>query len=198
MLTTALLIPGTHARSGPGKREWWHADQALPRAFRAHGYTPDALKWTTELDGVIGPSRRWRDAGEKLGLYLHLHPARCVLAHSHGGNLVPIAVLAERDVQIPTLVTAGTPVRQEYEVLYQRMMLTGRVTRWLHLFAVGDGWQWWGSRPPVTSWWRPSAWQAERTMRWATENRDAGPVGHRGLVDPAVLERVGLWTWLTG
>jgi hypothetical protein len=191
----AVLVPGTHGRSGPGRREWWHADQALPRAFRAHGYTPDALRWTTELDGVTGPNRRWRDAGEKLGLYLQLHPARLIFAHSHGGNLVPTAVLANRDVRIPALVTCGTPVRADLDILYQRMMLSSRVDRWLHVYADGDGWQWWGSIKV----WHPSTWRPTRRMGWATDNVNAGPtVGHTDLIAPSVLERVGLWTWLRG
>lgn len=196
MTPRLLLIPGTHSRSGPGIREWWHADQPLARAARAHGYEPPAFLWTSQLDGIVGPSRVWRDAGEKLGFYLQLHPVAAILAHSYGSELVPVAVLASHDVMIPALVTLGTPVRAEREVLWQRMMLSGRVGRWLHVSAEGDWWQWWGSHPPWTQAWRPSAWRTERTMRWATENRSAGRVGHRGLVDPAVLERVGLWPWL--
>lgn len=198
MIGVVCFVPGTHERGGPGQAQWWHRGQPMARAAETIGWHVTAMPWTTELDGVLGPSRRWRDAGEKLALWLHAHPARAVVAHSHGGNLVPIAVLTDRDVTIPALLTLGTPVRAELDVLYHRMMLTGRVGRWGHVWAAGDGWQWWGSRPPITSWWRPSAWSTTRTMRWATENRAAGPVGHAGLHTPATFDRLGLWAWLAG
>jgi hypothetical protein len=121
-----------------------------------------------------------------------------MLCHSHAGTIVPTAVLSSRDVRIPALVTLGTPVRQELEVLYQRMMLSGRVGRWLHVYATGDPWQWWGSRPTLGRAWRPSAWRTERRMRWASDNVDVGRgVRHADLVDPAILARAGVWRWLT-
>lgn len=193
---TALLIPGTHSRAGPGVREWWHADQALPRAFRAHGYTTQGFPWTTDLDGVLGPNRRWRDAGEKLGLWLQVAPASVVLAHSHGGNIVPSAILENRLAHIDVLVTCGTPVRLDMAEVYRRMMRTGRVGKWLHVWSEWDGWQWWGSVklwPPSPATWAP--WKP-RIMAAASENRCAGDVGHHGLLRPDVLGKVGLWSWL--
>lgn len=194
MLTgRVVFVPGTHGRSGPGIREWWHRGSPLARAFEACGYEVDNLPWTSELDGVAGPMRRWRDAGEKLGLWLQLHPATVVLAHSHGGNVAIFAAVVSR-VEIPALVTLGTPVRADLATLYQRAALATGLRRWLHVYADGDLWQWWGSvRVGHPSTWMPPI----RRMRWATDNVNVGAdVGHRGLVDVAVLERAGLWTWL--
>ena len=190
-----VFIPGTHSRSGPGIPEWWHLGQPMAQAFQARGYMVTAFPWTTELDGIFGPSRRWRDAGEKLGLWLRLNPVDLVLAHSHGGNLLPVAMLSAPTVSVPALVTLGTPVRPELDLLYARMRQTGQVPRWLHIYAEGDWWQWWGSRPRVRDWWRPTAWTTTRTMPHATENRSAGSVGHHGLLDLSMLERIGFWSW---
>lgn len=158
-----LTVPGTWSRGESGQPQWWEAGSPFTRFMASQGWwllTLDHAIWTGDLEG--GPMERyllfrwidrggwhrdWRHGGEVLAHALLAHVERgtaTVIAHSHGLQVVLYALADHPDVEIPALVSVGSPVRED-----MRAVAAGarpRIGRWLHRHADwSDRWQWLGA-----------------------------------------------------
>jgi len=186
-----LLIAGTHGR----EQTWWRAESPFARELMRQGVIlldpADPFTWTTELDGIVGENKVWKDAGDKLRLYAQAKgQARVsVVAHSHGGNVVAYAAAA--GLVIDRLITVATPVRGDLAAEYGELRQAVQ-TVWIHLYSDASDWiQWLGS-------WFDGSWRFRRRMKGADLNFKTPAVGHSGLLDPELWRSRGYGFWLAG
>ena len=198
MVVRILLVAGTKPPGAvPTPADWWHPAAAFVRALQAAGHTlasPDDLfSWTGDVEGLVGDDREWQEAAKALRWYLQLYPVDAIISHSHGGNVVALALAGGAMVDV--LITVATPVRPELADAYAQTHL--RVGRWTHLRSDGaDYWQRWGTRT-WRDWLRPWRWgRFERDMASADCNVFVPGISHAGLLAPALWSERGWWGWL--
>ena len=186
-MTPVLLLHGTWGRADNG---WWRPGSEFWRAAESCGVTfadpDDPFEWSGRLDGVVGQHSEWWLWGKALRREGKRWPALTVIAHSHGGQVAIYA--ASFGLPIETLVTAGTPVRQD--MLPIMHAARPQIKRWVHLFAehdpvqlageVGDG-----------------AFAPKREMDLADFNFHIPGSDHDALHDPTVWTDNYWWQYVT-
>ena len=197
-MARVLLVAGTKPPGTvPTLADWWHPASAFVRALQAAGHAlaspDDPFSWTQDIDGLVGDDREWQEAGKALRWYLQSYPVDAIIAHSHGGNVVALALAGGAMVDV--LITVATPVRPELAEAYSRTR--DRVGRWTHLRSDGaDRWQRWGSRT-WADWLRPWRWgRLERDIAAADCNVFVPGIAHGALMDPRLWTDRGWWGWL--
>lgn len=148
----------------PGEH-WWHCQEAAGhdsawwtylrtlgcRPFRAER----EFTWTGDVDGLIRfwpwnwfrrrlTYRDWAAGADALINYVAAASAACsiapaepwaLIAHSHGGQVALYA--AARGLEIPILITVGTPHRSDLREITE--LARPRIKRWVHVFdAISD------------------------------------------------------------
>jgi hypothetical protein len=152
ILSPVGIVPvaGTHAFRGG----WWK-DPTHPWAvmMAANGFIlqrrkdGSAYRWSTALDGLFRLNDDWEAAADSLGDFLDLcvpYEHRNLAAHSHGGQ--PSIILAARGFPIRSLVTVGTPVRDDVPAAEAARQIQSRGGLWIHVYDLKRDWtQWLGS-----------------------------------------------------
>lgn len=148
-------VPGTWGYQGIDQRngQWW-----IPGSlwfYTLASYAPSILPlydqpfvWSTDVNGALDQLFRcftkrkhtdWQAGGASLSYYLRFAPlpARNVVAHSHGGQVVAYACAA--GTPINNLITVGTPVRKDMDDIWQRALPNIR-GRWMHIQDQDRDW----------------------------------------------------------
>lgn len=132
---TVVLVPGTWANTSRNvpKDEWWKPGSPFCEEATRHGLRCLSFAWNTRLDGVLGKNADWMAAAEILYRQVKDLQPVTMIAHSHGGQLPLLAT--EHGLEIGTLVTVATPVRED--VLSH--LIGHRIHRWVHIYTgAGD------------------------------------------------------------
>lgn len=156
-----LPVMGTHGFRGEEKlssTQWYHPESPHAKFMVEQGFDyiepSEPFIWSSDLNGagvvLAGDHTDWIAGG--YALRDHLQPAvapnaipladRNIIAHSHGLQVVAYA-LARAGLRINTLITVGSPIREDMKEIYQRMRVNLRY--WLHLYSdKTDHMQWFG------------------------------------------------------
>ena len=178
---TLVLVPGTNG----GKDDWTSAGSPFRVFFIGKGYRCiQFLGWTGDLDGVpgiVGENGKHADwiAGGWAASYLLAampYEDRVVIAHSHGGNVMPYAC-ALAGLSIRALITVCTPVRKDMFDTYAAAK--PHIGHWTHVYA--DGWDLWQRAGELFD----GAVGWNRTMPAADQNVGLTGISHTKLLtDP--------------
>lgn len=127
-----ILIPGTFANTGRDapQDDWWRPGSPFVLAAKEHGLECLSLAWSTELDGVIGPDSGWQKGAKRLYNQTWTLQPLTILAHSHGGQLPPLAAVYY-GLKIRRLITMATPVRSDIPYKEARP----NIEHWIHVFG---------------------------------------------------------------
>ena len=181
-MARVILIPGTHGALGrmDNNSRWWRPGLEFWDMLKAAGHHPESFGWDTFIEGMFGPNTRWKNNGEWLARLVMAGERPCVIAFSHGGNILPYASLA--GAEFGHVVTVGTPPRTDVDYA----ALRDHCHFWTHIHGnwrdvlavlggVGDGdFNWFRRRMPL----------ADKNIQL--------PMGHTELIDPAVWREHGL------
>ena len=135
-MAKTILISGTW---GLESDLWWKVASPFWQTAKHRGLDlaapDDPFTWTTALEGVKGDNREWIVAASALRWFCKAKGIEKpnIVAHSHGGQLPLLAT--EHGLEIGTLVTVATPVRDD--VLGH--LVGRRIHRWVHIHTgAGD------------------------------------------------------------
>jgi hypothetical protein len=133
-----LTISGTHGWNEDDNRfEWWERGSFFEQHLKKqnlilHARSP--FEWSTALDGILARRNHaiWKSAAKHLICHLERVSLceRNIVAHSHGGQVVFYAL--SYGLQINNLVTVGTPVRSDMELIVLRGL--GNLAYWHHIY----------------------------------------------------------------
>lgn len=214
MVTPILPIAGTWGWRGDladHRDQWWHPASPFMVWMGEHGCRhlceDDPFIWTTHVGGALFWAKShtdWMAGGAALSYYFdaetHYGPSftapeqRHVIAHSHAGQVVAYAC-AFRNVKLDTLITVGSPVRNDMLPIYKAAR--PNIRKWLHIASPGwtDRMQWFGEL-------FDGSFGVKRSQPFADVNHLIPGIGHSGILrDPKLF---GLWEsqgwlgWLKG
>lgn len=132
-MSKVILIAGTWGLSSDF---WWRPGSELWQLLKHHGCemaaADDPYIWSTALDGLRGENETWICAAAALRWFCGAKGIERpnIVAHSHGGQ---VALLASEKMQIGTLITVATPVRDD--VLAHSK--PANINRWIHIHTNG-------------------------------------------------------------
>jgi hypothetical protein len=141
-----ILVAGTDSWKGKNDNDWFCPGHQFGQFLADQGVAPiydDGPRpfiWSTDLDGVPGVAsgtRDWAAGGAALSyfvrLYLRMPGFRTALiVHSHGLQVAAFAA-AEHDLKIQTLISMGSPIRQDLGAQYKA--LRANTQYWLHVHS---------------------------------------------------------------
>lgn len=151
-----ILIPGTGSWAHDGRCDWYCPGHPFGQFLTYQGVAPlydgdRPFIWSTDLNGVPWLRDRrfvdWAAGGAALNYFVREDlrqpgAATALIAHSHALQVVLFAC-AEHDLKVDTLISMGSPVRQDMMPVAQRAR--PNIARWLHVHSDhSDRWQWFG------------------------------------------------------
>lgn len=191
-----ILVAGTAAWSDDARCDWYCPGHPFGRFLADEGAPPQyddetrPFVWSTDLAGVplFTSKKDWSAGGAALAYFIRAQqlPAdeTALIVHSHGLQVAAMAA-AEHNVKMRTLLSFGSPIREDMRVEYQA--LRSHALYWLHVHSDGsDRWQWLGEL--FDGDWRRwfTGGRALRVAPLADRNDFVPHVGHSELLrDPA-------------
>lgn len=186
-----FLVAGTGSWKDDGRVDWYCPGHPFGRFLQEQGVTPTwdgsrPFVWSTDLGGVPWTGKSdWAAGGAALAYFVMAFQKRAanrtaVIAHSHGLQVAAYAA-AEHGLKIQTLITVGSPIRNDLKAQYQA--LRANTAYWLHIHSDGsDRWQWRGELFDTLN---PFRWRVRRDAPLADKNDFVPKVGHSDLLrDP--------------
>jgi hypothetical protein len=139
-----ILVAGTNGFSGMGDHDWFCPGHQFGQFLADQGVSPTyddgprPFIWTTDLDGLPGRGTKdWQAGGAALSYFVRLYmqfPSwrTALIVHSHGLQVAAFAA-KEHDLKIQTLISMGSPIREDLSDAYKALRANTKV--WLHVHS---------------------------------------------------------------
>lgn len=174
-------VHGTHGRKAP----WVQRDSGLMKLFATLNITPlypdDPFVWSGDVNGLQfwrnwipggGDRGDWEVGGNALRWRLKGCPYidSGLIVHSHG--LWPAIEACAQGLQVPWMISVGSPVRADMEGRIQTAL--PNIGAWLHIYD------------PRFDWWGTLGSLGDGRWNWNRAQRFAGPPPHTAITQTAL------------
>lgn len=190
-MAPTVIVEGTWERKYAGG--WADGDSKFVKAAVESGVVfvdrNDPFKWDTALDGIWGKNSSWISAAAELRWYVHHKTsgeAVNIIAHSHGGQVVALAL--SQGLRVSNLITVATPVREDILPFWEKG--APNLKRWVHIHS--DAWR---DRWQVSGSFFDGYFGLKKRMPPPAENIFE-PRGHSELLDSSLWSARGWWKFL--